>query len=58
MSAELVALIVSVADALLDLLLRALGPDATRARLEERAAILAARAAADAAARAKFRGRT
>jgi len=48
------ALIVSIADAVLDLLLLALGPDATRAKLEERAAILAARTAADAAARRKF----
>ena len=56
MTPEAVALIASVADGLLDLLLRALGPDATRAKLEERAAILAARAAADAAAWAKFGG--
>jgi len=48
------ALIVSIADAVLDLLLLALGPDATRAKLEERAAILAARTAANAAARRKF----
>jgi len=53
-TAEWVAAIVSAADALLDLLIYALGPDATRAKLEERAAILAARAAADAAAREKF----
>jgi len=56
MSPDLVALIVSIADAVMDLLLRALGPDATRVKLEERAAILAARAAADAAARHKFPG--
>ncbi len=54
MTPDLLALIVSVADALLDLLLRALGPDATRVKLEERAAILAARTAADVAAREKF----
>ena len=54
MSPGLVALIVSVADGLLDLLLLALGPDAARVKLEERAAILAARAAADAAALSKF----
>lgn len=54
MNPALSALIVSIADAVLDLLLLALGPDATRAKLEERAAILAARTAADAAARRKF----
>ncbi len=54
MTPEWYALIVALADALLDLLITALGPDATRAKLEERAAILAARTAADAAARDKF----
>ena len=54
MTPEAIALIVSLFEAVVDLLSRALGPDAARVRLEERAAILAARAAADAAAAAKF----
>lgn len=54
MTPEFVAIIISVADALLDLLISVLGPDETREKLERRVAIKAARAAADAAARKKF----